>query len=80
MNELMIMYAKTVPEEFLINDLEESLTSYKINRNEETKERLKCSLLVLTTRLITEKRSTESTMKQFKERMDALKLFENRNQ
>lgn len=75
MEEIMILYAKLIPEEQLLDDIHESLTAYKIAQTPETKKKFVMNLVLCSTKFITEEKSLEETLKKFKETQAAKNLF-----
>lgn len=80
MEQLFFAAAKFLPEEKLIDDLSEAIQNYKILKNEDTKSKLFLNVMLLSTKLATEKKDFAETLKDFEQKKKTMEMFENRQQ
>lgn len=66
MEQLILMMAKFMPEEDLLNDLEKALARHKAEKTKEAKDNLRMHLTLLTTKWATEKEDISETLEKFK--------------
>lgn len=67
MHSLFLAISKMMPEEMIIERLEEALSDYKKNNNDDTRSTLKMNVIMYAMRLMTEKDSITETLKEFEE-------------
>lgn len=76
MQSLLLLLAKEMPEENLLEKLSEAIEAHKIAPTEKTKESLAFYCSLMATRFATEGRDTFDVIKEFEQRKDLIKAFE----
>jgi hypothetical protein len=77
MQDLLLLFAKVMPEEMIIEQIEESLTEYKITRTDEAKKKLTMYCMLMATKSGTEGKDIEQIthelgeVRRIKERMNS---------
>lgn len=80
MKELLIILAKTMSEDMLINKLEEAILEYKAIKTKESKKNLSMTCILALTKFSTENRDMESVLKEYKQQSETLRMFKNKKQ
>lgn len=75
MQSLLIAFAKMVPEDKLLDDLEQSLREYRTTRSEDSKSKLALYSMFITTRLATEGKDLLEVLREFDEKKRGMDLF-----
>lgn len=74
-NDFMLAMAKFMPEDMLIEQLEQALSNYKNKKSEEAKHGLQVALMLITTRLFTEDKTVEELSKDINRQTEARDLY-----
>ena len=77
-HELMILLAKNMPEENILEVLESELKEYRLTKNPEIKRKIATSAMLILTKFGTEGRSDMDVIKDFREKESAIKVMSNK--
>ena len=75
---LMTLLAKIMPEDEVLDQLQEALTTYKLTKTKETKSKLEMHLMLAATNLLTTEKSTEEVMDDMEKTSMALNLLDDK--